>query len=474
MKRFSRSIRYGLIYLALLSLVGLVAAAAMLRYDWKNFDFQVREFQLLSDAIVKAPNGNEQEALAPLGGYRENLRRNHIQIWILDGEGRVIARLSEEPLPYTWEELPHPTKLWEPKSGGPLLGDWLVNVTLLREQPVRYVVFGKWQKQRYWASLRVVRNLGVYAVLVALISAIISAVFIVSYLKKKSSEAQRVLSRLEKGDLSARFIVGQFDEFTELMLGFNRMADKLSDSLLKVERVERARSQLLQGLSHDLRTPLTSLKAMIETLSFHETRLTDEQRRMSLEVAMQEVDYLTKLIEDLFLLANMDELQPRQKAESVNLRDLLELEIERLQAVVQKQDRALSCRFEPENAGPWVVYGDRSLLKRMIRNILENAARYAESSVHVAIKSNSGHLAIVIRDNGPGFSPENLGRFGVRPPSRKIEKRADGHISAGLGSVIMTSIAKSHQGGVKAENWISPDGKIAGAQVTIRLPTNLG
>ncbi|EQD54194.1 HAMP linker domain protein, partial [mine drainage metagenome] len=97
------------------------------------------------------------------------------------------------------------------------------------------------------------------------------------YLRQKSMEAKEILGSLEKGDLKARFPISRLDEFGSLMTDFNRMAQAIEDLVSRVEDTDRARQELLHELGHDLRTPMTSLKASVDTLTAHGDKMSPEQ-----------------------------------------------------------------------------------------------------------------------------------------------------------------------------------------------------
>ena len=118
------------------------------------------------------------------------------------------------------------------------------------------------------------------------------------------------------------------------------------------------------------------------------------------------------------------------------------------------------------------ILGDAHLLRRMVRNALENAFSFAKTEVEVSLSiQHDGQVIITIVDDGPGLSEDALKSFGVRRMTRVLEKKKTGRLSVGLGSVIMKTVAHLHRGTVTIANRSSNSKKITGALVTMKLPT---
>ncbi len=116
------------------------------------------------------------------------------------------------------------------------------------------------------------------------------------------------------------------------------------------------------------------------------------------------------------------------------------------------------------------VEGTPHLLRRMIRNALENAFSFAKSEVRVTLLEDPGQEArILVEDDGAGFSQEALASYGERRVSRRVEGRRSDRVSLGLGSVIIQSVARMHRGKAEPANRIVEDA-IQGASVKIVLP----
>lgn len=303
------------------------------------------------------------------------------------------------------------------------------------------------------------------ALFIALVLASALSVFL-SYtgFRDKAELAKSVFSRMQQGDLKARFPTSRWDEFSQVPVLFNQMADEIERLVDQLKEKEKARAHLLQELAHDLRTPVSSLGNLLESLRFGAGLNTSSRDELT-ALAFQETEYLTRLVEDLLFLALV--LEPKYKAESHPI-DLTGLVRTQLTAVSAAYPRVRP-RF-PADATPVCVTGNPHQLNRLLRNGLENAFSFARERVEVALNAQADRLTVIIRDDGPGCSPQALENFGKKRSTRYQAGAGNERLSVGLGSVIMQAIVSAHGGTLKVTNRLSPEGKIVGADLLIHLP----
>jgi two-component system OmpR family sensor kinase len=196
--------------------------------------------------------------------------------------------------------------------------------------------------------------------------------------------------------------------------------------------------------SHELRTPLALLRTELE-LARRRPR-PPEELRAALDSAAEEVDRLTRLAEDLLVLARVDEGRLSLRPEKIDVKDLLE---------------TVAGRFsEPIEVGAAdgdSIVGDRLRLEQALGNLLDNARRHGAGTIRLEAERKQGRLELRVSDQGPGFSPELLPRAFDRF-TRGDEARERG--GTGLGLAIVAAVAKAHRGRARA----------AGSTVTIELP----
>lgn len=269
-------------------------------------------------------------------------------------------------------------------------------------------------------------------------------------LKPLAEVAETALHISETEDLTARIQVRADDEVGQLAIRFNAMLERLEASRAALDASARAQRQLIADASHELRTPVTSLRTNIEVLLAHDDLSNEERRRMLTDVVDQ-TEELTGLVGDLIELARGD--LPVDSVEDVRLDRVVEDSVERAQRNFPRVSFAAA--FEPT-----LIDGVPERLGRAVNNLLDNAARHSPPGGVVEIRV--GTDGIVVRDHGPGIDDADLpyvfDRFYRGASSR-------GQQGSGLGLAIVRQVAEQHGGSVSAAN--APDG---GAVFTLRLP----
>ena len=256
------------------------------------------------------------------------------------------------------------------------------------------------------------------------------------------------ISRTE--DLTARIRVHADDEVGRLATRFNAMLQRLGSSRSQLDESVRAQRQLVADASHELRTPITSLRTNIELLLEHPD-LTEEERRRMLADVVEQTEELSGLIGDLIELARGD--LPVEGAEDVRLDQVV------AEAVTRAERNFPEIRFQADLT-PAVITGMPERLSRAVNNLLDNAARH--SPPHGVVEVRVDTEGVRVRDHGPGVAEADLpylfDRFYRGASSR-------GKQGSGLGLAIVRQVSEQHHGSVDVAN--APDG---GAVFTLRLP----
>jgi signal transduction histidine kinase len=397
--------------------------------------------------------------------------RNELSIfqgpfWVVNRKGQVIAADTELPPPEAIDTIDFPTETHE--IGFLIDSSNYDNGTILklRSAEDEYLIY----------SLRASRTSGksriqIMGMLFGLFAFSIFSVLlgIYIYLKSKSKEATFIMKELEAGNLGTRFKISKLDEFGKLMLDFNKMADTIQNLIARIETTEKARKKLLQELGHDLRTPLTSLRAAIETLLEYDSQMSAEQRKQFFKVIDSDTQYFVKMVEDLFFIAEVAEPKYKKTTEKINIDNLLKSEIEIIKA--QSKDKAIEVEFIDSTEGHYTL-GDQVLLRRVFRNAIQNSYRFANSKIRVEVAPSNSFYAIIVQDNGPGFSESALKHFGKQRDRRILntDNKSVMNVSLGLGSVIINTVVQVHGGYCQIQNTEKQPNKLGGAEVTMFLP----
>jgi two-component system OmpR family sensor kinase len=253
------------------------------------------------------------------------------------------------------------------------------------------------------------------------------------------------------GDLSQR--VSRADSRTEV----GRLGLALNTMLDRIEASDRRLRRFVADASHELRTPLAAVSAYAELFHRGADKRPDDLARAMTGIS-RESDRMKELVEDLLLLARLDEGQPLERAP---------VEIGALAAEAVETARALDpTRPLDLQAGQAVVLGDRASLRRVLDNLLGNVRSHTppETPAHVRVSSVNGSAVLEVADEGPGLPPDELGRVFHRF-YRADASRSRESGGVGLGLSIVAAIAEAHDGTVSVAE--APGG---GAQFRVELP----
>lgn len=229
-----------------------------------------------------------------------------------------------------------------------------------------------------------------------------------------------------------------------------RLASTLNDMLSRLDANAASMRRFVSDSSHEIRSPITNIRARIETAQPGEW----EAARADV---IGEVERIETIIDDLTYLARSDEGRSERADGRVELDGVLFAEASRLQ-------RAGTVTVDASDVEPVVVVGDQSQIERAIRNLVNNAERHAESKVRVAVTCVGGRAILDIDDDGPGIPPDDwvrvFDRFVRLDESRQ---RASG--GTGLGLAIVDEIATHHGGEVSVDT-----APLGGARFRLSLP----
>jgi len=237
------------------------------------------------------------------------------------------------------------------------------------------------------------------------------------------------------------------DEVSRLGTTLNAMLDRIEEGLARERR-------FVADASHELRTPLATLRAELE-LALRRSRTTRELEN-SIRSAATETDRLSRIADDLLILARAEDGTLRLRREPTDIVDVLETVRGRFDARGELEGR--SVRVDAEEAP--VVEVDRLRLEQALGNLVDNAFRHGRGPITLTAARHNGTVEMHVLDHGPGLPPE-FREHAFKPFSRAS---ASGE-GSGLGLAIVRAIARAHEGSVGA--GLGRDG---GADVWIRLP----
>ncbi len=295
-------------------------------------------------------------------------------------------------------------------------------------------------------------DLTVLAAVVAGAAAALAAAFlVVRWVSAPIQRLRHASASLAAGDLTARASPGGPAELAELSGSFNAMAEH-------IERLFDARRELVAWASHDLRTPIAAMQAMIEAI---EDGLVPAERY--LPELREQTRLLGMLVDDLFELARIDAGDLTLEIREASLDGLVDLCLRALEAEATARKVTLGAQIRPGTPSARCAPDSVS---RVLFNLVTNALRHTPSDGSVAVRVEGGDAEVVVavEDTGSGFAPESLQRAFERF-WRGDRARTRGQAGAGLGLAIARGLIEAQGGRIWAEN--RPDG---GARITFTLP----
>jgi two-component system sensor histidine kinase SaeS len=264
------------------------------------------------------------------------------------------------------------------------------------------------------------------------------------------------------GKLDTRIQLDTGDELEELGEAFNMMAEQLEASFAQQAQLERARRDLIASVSHDLRTPLATMRAVIESINDGVVEDPATVQRY-LRTIQSEVTYLGRLIDDLFELSQIDSGLLKLRPEPSNVADLVSDTLEALSQ--QARQRGLTLRGEVDDMLPEVVM-DTPRMQRVLYNLVQNAVRHTPADGTIVIRAiDAGpEVEVSVIDTGEGIEEHELPRIFERfYRVDKARTRDDG--GSGLGLSIAKGIVELHGGRIWARST-----RGEGAEFTFALP----
>ena len=294
--------------------------------------------------------------------------------------------------------------------------------------------------------------------LASLAAAAVVAYLLANRFARPLETAAEATQRIAGGDLATRMPVSPDDmpEFGALARAINAMGDSLA-------RARDQQRQFLLSVSHDLRTPLTSIRGYADAVVDGTTGDVDGAVR----VIALEARRLERLVQDLLDLARLDARRFSLQPAYVDVGEVVDRAIERFGP--EAAAAAVALRRAPDDDGTLWVVADHDRLAQVLANLLENALRFARSSITLGARGRSGQVVLWVDDDGPGIDAADLPR--VFEPHYTSDRAGPRRSGTGLGLAIVAELARAMGGGARAESPVGPAG---GTRMVVWLPATTG
>ena len=309
------------------------------------------------------------------------------------------------------------------------------------------------------------RTIFVQATVLLLIYAALSGLIILTWTSRRIRKLSEGVTAFAGGNLSHRVPSSSADEIGSLGRSFNNMAQRLEDMVEKLRQKEKFQRQLIANVSHDLRTPLSSMKGYLETLQFSCVSCDQAEPDRYIQIISSNLEYLDRLIERMLVLSRFDTGQAVFQMEEFHLEELTDAVMLRCQGLAEQQQVSLHLDCEPDLR---LVHADPLQIGQVLQNLLENGIKFNQPGGEVRIKLASCNVGvqITIQDNGQGIPTADLPHIFERffTVSRSRSRQNDQnrrstsakHLgqNSGLGLAIAAKIVARH------DSWLKVDSEL--------------
>ncbi len=391
-------------------------------------------------------------------------------VFILDRDGLVLSHYPENVrLNANHISLRPINKILQPAAHLPILGDdpvgtrgpEIFSVARLqgnsRPEQYLYVTLLSEEHAESAEGLRLayITREGIWLIAASLILALggglLSLHFVVRPLKQLAATMDGFRENHFKDDvIYSKKPVPSGDEIDTLTATFYRMAEQMQAQMREIEQADASRREFIANVSHDLRTPLSSIRGYLDTLSLKNAVLTPEERQQYLHIALNQAKSLSQLIDTLFYLAKLDSGQIALQPEQFRIDEMAQDVVQKF--ALQAHNKKIRLIAEAHGSLPFVC-ADIGLIERALSNLIDNALRHTPvgGSVQLCLQHIDDKIWVSVIDSGNGIAAADLPHVFERF-YRGDSARGESAINAGLGLSIVHRIFDMHGEVVQASN----------------------
>jgi two-component system, OmpR family, sensor kinase len=277
-------------------------------------------------------------------------------------------------------------------------------------------------------------------ILTSLITVFIS-LFLSGYITKPIIELRDFATKISKGELHQRIHIEGNNEISSLGETFNVMSER-------IENMDNAKNDFVSNASHELKTPLSSMKILAQSLLYQQDASTEIYRDFLGDIDL-EMDRLNDIISDLLFLTKIEDEQSALNISEIQLTDYIKKIVHSVKPIADQKNIALSLEIKEDI----IIKGDELKLRIAISNLVENSIKYTDNggTVDVTVFSDQENICVEVKDTGVGIKQEELGKIFNR--FYRVDKaRARKTGGTGLGLHICKRIVNLHNGDILARS----------------------
>ncbi|WP_315117234.1 HAMP domain-containing sensor histidine kinase [uncultured Clostridium sp.] len=436
--------------------LSFVITAAFLSYWFENYYFDQRKTQLSNEsefmaitAIKYLDGGISHQRMEELIQSMGKLL--HANIQLVDNYGIVYAASVEKD---------------EHLIGRQILSDELEELRFGRSiekreghsgafnSPVHTYIVPIFYKDMFKGAIVMYTSIGeiqeplqrfyeiiwISAILAIIISFIVIYYFSQKIIIKPLGRINYVADKISKGEVDKRVYINSQDEIGDLASSFNLMAESL-------EKIEDNRRQFISNVSHEIRSPLTSIKGFIGGIL--DGVIPKENEKYYLSLAYDETQRLTRLVNDLLDLSAIEAGQLKLRIEEVNINEIIRITVIKYEHNIKNKKLNVDVCLQNDDL---YAIGDKDRLIQVVTNLIDNAIKYTKEggSIEISTKVRSDKIYVSIFNTGDKISEEDLKKVWTR--FYKADKARSSKVSTGLGLSIVRSILTQLGEDIWAEN----------------------
>ena len=312
-------------------------------------------------------------------------------------------------------------------------------------------------------------QLSIWWIMASLLFALITGLLLFAYLTRRLKRLANAMDSFDMTQTASRLqsIVredGQHgDEIDRLAFTFRQLVERIQIQMENLKQADRLRRELVANVSHDLRTPLATLQGYVETLLLKNKSLTEKDRKLHLEIAIQHCQRLSNLVDELFELAKLDSREIEVQSEPFNINELAHDVVQKFNLLAEERQITIQIDHNPQLP---FVNADIAMIERVIENLLDNAVRHTSpgGSIRLTFSAQNGDISVCVIDTGCGIAEEDLPHIFDRFYHRDRTQASKAGYS-GLGLAIAKRILELHNKNIRVESKAG-----AGTTFTFFLP----
>ncbi|MFT5874274.1 MAG: signal transduction histidine kinase [Clostridium sp.] len=437
--------------------MSLIIIASFLSYWFQNYFFEQRKVQFLDKAYIiqglamsylanDVTSQQVNDTLMIIGEYIKS------DIWLTDSYGRVYAVSNKDHKEFMGKQV-FVKELEQLRLGntfevsGPYAG--------IFDKPVR--VYGTpimTEDDSFKGSIILYNSIEelsqslrrVYEIIwISSIFAIIFSCIVIYYFSQKIiinplAEINAVARKISNGDVDKRVYLKSNDEIGELAQSFNFMADS-------IEKNEKNRREFISNVSHEIRSPITSIKGFISGIL--DGVIPKEKEKYYLSIAYEEIQRLTRLVNDLLDMSAIEAGEFSLRIMEVDINEIIRLTVINYETKIKEKRASVDVCFDEDNL---FVAGDKDRLVQVITNLLDNSIKYVDDGgkIKISSKIKGKKVFISVFNDGPKIAEEDLLHIWDR--FYKADKARTAKDSTGLGLSIVRNIITQLQEDIWVEN----------------------